>query len=400
MRLLHVTTNKIWFVLLFALIFAGCEIPYEPEDAPDPFADQSSQSTTTGNFKVFEINTNKQICNPSISQDPVNYPGCMLWLGFSGVMNVDTSGVTGYKLPAREHDRLTITDTANKVQWYLKNTELGLSKNAELQDPEWSTHRDYIAFLAHRATKYDGMVVRIGDKTSLALTKNSLSVEATPHIYVADTTVSTGEVTNPEYYTNGFIKKSYIKTFFGTDQVKFVYNKAINGKTIYCIDYTMENPEPFQLNKPESKKDWNCESPLISEDGNWVVYNCISQGKFVPHFQKLSSTSTPHKVADNGYAPHWWTNPHTGDHYIVYSIIEGDYFITADLTSPNALEGGEGSTVKVRLTGSFGDVPAHMGPSITNDVTEICPLPMKGGMSHDGKFLCTGYSKAYIMYLF
>lgn len=395
----YIFQNK-FLIIISLLVICGCEFGYEPNEVPDITDNNNNQDQASGDFKIFEINKNKQICNPSISQNEDSYPGCMLWLGFSGDLNVNTSQVTGYDLPARMHDRLTISDTSNNVKWFLKNTDIGLERSDELQDPEWATHPDYVVFLANNASKFDGVVARISDKAYLKLTKNSLNVDATPHLFVPDSAKSAQQPASPEYYSNGFVKKEYVETFFGTDQVKYVYTKPVNGLTIYCIDYSEDIPEPFQLQKPEGKDNWNCESPLISNDGNWIVYNCYNQGSKIPYFQKLNSASTPKKVADEGYAPHWWKDPFTEDHYIIYTQLEGDIFVTADLTTESASEGAEGATYKVRLTGTMGDVPTHMGPNVTNDITVVCKLPMKGGLSRSGNYICTGYDKAYIVFLY
>ncbi len=383
---------------LIGFLFVRCELPYEPDEISLP--EEENAPVQTGSFRVYEINKGQQICNPSISRDTENYPGCMLWLGFSGELNVDTSLVSGYSIPAREHDRLTVSDTANRVRWFIKNTDIGMDRSDHLQDPEWSTHSDYIAFLAENQSGYHGMTVRVSDKEYIRITENILKSSATPHLYIPDTAISQGSITSPEYYENGFIKKEYIESFFGTDNVKFVYSEHTNGRTIFCIDYSEENPEPFSLNKPEGKEEWDCGSAMVSDQGNWVVYNCETLGEQIPFMQKLSKTSVPERIADKGYAPRWWRDPNTDDSYVVYTILESGYFITADLTAETALKGGEGRTLKVRLSGTLGDIPVHMGPGITDQVKEICPLPLKGGMSDKGEFICTGYSRGYIVRLF
>ena len=72
------------FGLLLPALLAAC---YTPE----PFEAESVESASSGKSDigtVFPVNTQKQICNPSVSQDTVNFPAAMLWLNFGGTLKV------------------------------------------------------------------------------------------------------------------------------------------------------------------------------------------------------------------------------------------------------------------------------------------------------------------------
>ena len=88
---------------LLAFVFlASCYSPeqYEGKMASGNIAADSEFGT------VYEVNGGKQICNPSVTMDAERYPGAMLWLNFSGTLNVnETEGFTTTKVG--EHDRLT-----------------------------------------------------------------------------------------------------------------------------------------------------------------------------------------------------------------------------------------------------------------------------------------------------
>ena len=107
--------------------------------------DESKVQNSSEIGKIYTVNGDNQVCNPSISQDTVNFPASMLWLNFQGDLDVKSadSEYTVSVSKVRQHDRLTISDTAKNVKWYLMRD---LSKGeCQFQDPEWSTHPDYRA---------------------------------------------------------------------------------------------------------------------------------------------------------------------------------------------------------------------------------------------------------------
>ena len=56
------------------LMFSACV--YEPEQ----FVESETSVKTSEVTGLFSVNDGKQICNPSMSQDTVDYPASMLWL--------------------------------------------------------------------------------------------------------------------------------------------------------------------------------------------------------------------------------------------------------------------------------------------------------------------------------
>ncbi len=392
-----------------AFLIFHCTWPYDPEKQPFPGTETTSQSTASG--ILYSINLGQQTCNPSISPDMVNYPGCMLWLNFYGQLVVDTVNISGYTTDSvDQHDRITITDTGNNVRWYIMREELGITGiTGQIQDPEWSTHPDYIACLGAEtpdSAAWDGYAVRISDKAYLKFCEEQLISKSTPHLWLPDTVSSDSIVTAPEYdVSTGFVKKQYVAQFFGTSNVKIVYALIKNGLTLYILDYNDSVPKPVQLAKPAGKESWDCESPLISPEGNWVTYNCAPGVTTNSAFmQRLKTGSTPVLISDDAYEPHWWIDPvdPNQSYYIVFVTLTGIKVIDHDYTNPSVeATASAGTTRKRKLKGSAGDVPAHMGLKVeeSSAVETITNLPFKGGLSPDGVYLCTGYSYTYMLML-
>jgi hypothetical protein len=393
--------NLIAAFMFSAVILSSCDFPYAPQIEPTPFTEATVDTTSTG--RLYPINKTKQICNPSISQDMVNYPACMLWLGFSGELVVNVpSPMSGFSTTnVKQHDRLTVVDTANTVRWYIMRDELGVS--AELQDPEWSTHPNYVTCLgkAANAEDWDGFFIRMSDKASLKFCKDSLCENSTPHLWVPDSAQGGGIASAPTYDpANGMVTKQSIQEFFGTTTVKAVYSLRRNGLSLYYIDYSESVPHPVTLIKPTGKESKDCESPLISPDGNWVTYNC-AEDVFTYHayMQRLQPGSTPILIADKASDPHWWVDPNQPTQmFIIYTQLTGSYVVQQDLAQKDI---AAGATLKQRLIGSSKNVPAHMGLRVDQSSTPevISSLPFRGGLSRDGSFLATGYLFGYILQL-
>lgn len=329
----------------------------------------------------------------------------MLWLGFSGtfVVNVPDSIVPYYNVTnIKQHDRLTISDTSNTVRWYIKREDISVT--GEIQDPQWSTHPDYIACLGKDgAGNWDGYVVRISDKAFIKFCEDKLIGTATPHVWLPDSVTSNGIVTSPAYDINGIIHKASVEQFFGTTNVKLVYSTTGNGLTIFYVDFNDSIPQPIPLIKPETRENWDCVSPIISPDGNWIAYNCINSIRNYPaYIQRLKPDRVPVFVSEEAADPQWWINrTETGNpYYLIYTLVNEQYFQPVDLAD-QAVEksGSAGLTLKQKLKGSSGDVPAHMGlkVDVSSPAETIARLPFKGGLSRNGRFLCTGYAYGYIL---
>jgi hypothetical protein len=375
---------------------AGCDFPYYPQRQPLPVFEQKT------NGYIYSINTNQQVCNPSITQSPA-FPACMLWLGFDQLSVIVPDSLARYSAGSvQEHDRLTVSDTSNTVRWFIMAGDL--SASGELQCPEWSAHPDYIACLVGiPAQSYSGFAVRMSDKKALEISNSKLEEFSTPHFWVPDSVISRATAAGPAFDANGFVKREYVQQFFGTAQFKYVYTlPEAQGGALFFIDYSAPGePTPVRLQKPAGRESWQCASPLISRDGNWIVFHCFQNAVegygYASYIQKLQAGSVPAIIADRASDPHWWIDPISGSYNIVYSITKGEYFISADFTDSIVLNrGSAGATVMQRLSGS-GEGALSVDTDAKPDT--LARLPFKGGCSRDGNLLATAYKYAYIMRL-
>jgi hypothetical protein len=382
--------------LVVVLFIVGCDFPYNPQLQTQPYFEQKS------NGQIFSINTNQQVCNPSITQSTA-FQGCMLWLGFDQLSVVVPDSLKGYSLTqVQEHDRLTVTDVSNTVRWYMMATDA--APTGELQCPRWSIHPDYITFLIGiPAQSYSGFSVRISDKKILKICNAQLEEFSAPYVWLPDTVVSSAVVENPTYTANGFVKREFVHQFFGTTKFKYVYAlPETQGGYLLYVDYSAAGePTPVRLSKPTGKESWQCASPHISPDGNWITFHCFQnavQGYgYASYIQKLQAGSVPVLVADRASDPNWWVDPTSGTYNVVYAVTNEDYFTTFDFTDSTIMNSGKiGATVKRRLSGNSAGT-LSIDVSVKPDT--LVRLPFKGGLSRDGNFLCTAYKYAYLMRL-
>lgn len=395
-------------MLLF--LISSCQFPYNPQPQPTPIKERvtKADSGSFGSGRLYPVNSGEQACNPSISPNST-YSACMLWLGFDRVSVKVPDSLGGYEANViREHDRLTIVDTANTVRWYLLISEL--NRSGEFQCPEWSTHPDYLACcIGTIAQPYSGYAVRLSDKQALHLCDKKLEEFSTPHFWLPDSAVWGGTVDEPVFDSGGFVRKEQVRQFFGTDRFKFIYTLLQRSGTLFYVDYSVsEDPVPVPLRKPEGLESWYCHSPLISPDGGWVAYHCFpnsAQGAYYRSFiQRLAPDAQPILIADKASDPHWWVDPIDNERsYIVYTVTEGPYFSEYDYTDPLIEQSGSaGATLIQRLKGTWRDVPGFLGtlsPDEGYTPYTLIHLPFKGGLSRDGYFLCTAYKYAYLLHL-
>jgi hypothetical protein len=379
---------------LLALALASCHSPvqYLP---PSEASDKGGQTGLKG---LFAVNPGKQVCNESASQDTGPYAACMLFLNLGGVQNFSVDPLVSYD-PATNttaHDHLFIVDTSNTLRWcYEKPADV-----VELQDPEWSTHPDYVVFLGQDAGgTWDGYVVRISDHRVLKFCAGGgyLDEDATPHLYV-------GPIGGPPSgaqtaLANGFASRDAIYGYFGTTDVKISFNRRVRGiQALYYINYNDSVPAAVRLPKPQGMERWNAESPLISENGKWVVYNVTDNGLYASYVQKLSPDSADAFAAilsENGGSPHFWKNSSDGSLYAVYCVPGG--FNDADFTL--APDGSAGHTYMQEL-GLSESGPAAIRVRLINPPFIIADWPFKGGITRNGSFLATGYAYAYLYKLY
>ena len=377
-----------------SLFFAFSACVYEPEQFVEPEVSDGSfvvkKDAVPWGGRLFAINEEKQICNPSVSQDTVNYPASMLWLNFGGKLNVDPPDPVYTTSKVIQHDRLSVSDTTGKVLWYLmRDTKAG---DCQFQDPEWSTHPDFIVAL--RAFDVDGaancenldfglFAVRMADKKKFFFYDKDMSEFATPHLWVEPGAKSSS-------------KDSTVEGFFGTREVRLVYvNK---DDQVVFVDYA-NGGKPKTLKKAAEVKDWMLDSPLISPDGKFVTYNALNSSMtgWKSYVQELSESSTPveiertDKMLSEPVQPHWFSS--RDKLYIVWAEFpQGSQFVNKnDLLSSSVHDGSAGRTAMREVSVAEGSI------SLKGSVTELAPIPLIGGRSPDGRFVATGTNNGYLL---
>jgi hypothetical protein len=176
-----------------------------------------------------------------------------------------------------------------------------------------------------------------------------------------------------------FINRDSISAFTRSTNVKISFNCKAD-RSVYYVDFNDSVPVAKKLKKPAGNGG-NSDSPLISPDGKWVTYFMYAGfNDIVAFVQRLDPTADAVQIGgDYATDPHWWTDPSTHDVYIIYSNL----FLQDSLP---LLAGKATFKQKVDLSGS---IPVLVGaPAV------IADKPMNGGLTKDGRFLCTGYSQA------
>jgi hypothetical protein len=182
----------------------------------------------------------------------------------------------------------------------------------------------------------------------------------------------------PPVINLGFAPKDTITAFTGSANFKMAFTKKIDGiRCVHFIDYSQSPLLPVMLKKPVGKDAIDADSPILSPDGKYVTYYLVSgnieQGAYV---QYLDENSDPVEVDSAGTEPHWWQDS-SGQFFIVYSNkFQSDHLVA-----------GIGKTFHRPVTFSS-------NTPVAGDAVEIAPYPMNGGLSHNGRYLCTGYYDA------
>ena len=404
MRTLHVLQRYTNCCLAgFALIVLGCVYPYDPQPEPGITSGTGTVSGDAG-VRVFPINGVAQICNPSMVLDTVTYPGSMLWLNFSGELQVrvpdSLSSFSGWSL---QHDRLTIVDTSNTVRWFIKRETFGAGEAEELQDPEWSTHPDYLVCLlsSDSQRKWGCYAVRPKSSSFLQLCSEGLDQTSTPHLWIDPESAPGTAPDTVRFDESGCADSASVATFFGTDRVKLVASK-LTGRTLslYYRDFSDGSGTWIPLKRPVGRDGWQCESALISPDGKWIVFNAYDNPKnYEVYLQRLTPGSSPILFEKQASDPHWWVHPSDASLlYIVYQVVPGDNLVRGDLAEPDLLASGELGTTRQQWVTLFPDASTASASLVRNGNPEILvSLPTKGGRSPDGRYLCTGYDRAFIV---
>ena len=381
--------KKYLTAISFALL-AGC---YSPEQYE---ASTSKNQTADSDFgTLFEINGGMQICNPSVTQDEENYPASMLWLNFSGTLNVEEAPEGYSTTDARTHGRLTISDTAGKVLWYLMKNEVE-GVDCEFQDPEWTTDGNFIVTLGASNAKgskgcdelnYGILAVRLSDKKTFFLADSGMDESSNPHLWIGNA-------------LDSIDGKDSLANFFGTNEVKLVYMNP-SGKLVY-VDYA-KSSKAVTLKAPSAEG--LLDGPMISPDGKFIVYDVLeSSYSWSSYVQELSSTSSPVEIEkvdgmiSNPVFPHWWK---FGSRlFIVWTEFAAGtpYLNKSDLTSESTWDASIGRTAMREVTVTAG-APSDVAVEWNGDVREIAPIPLIGGRSPSGHFVSTGTNNGYMLYI-
>jgi hypothetical protein len=183
-----------------------------------------------------------------------------------------------------------------------------------------------------------------------------------------------------------FPSSGELQTFIGTTEVKLAYVLKDNGhQTVYYFDNTDTSRTHKKLKKYAGYEDFDADSPLISPDGSFVAYD-LRQATSIhgAYIQKLDPDAPPVLIDANGTEPHWWVDTTVLPHQV--------YVIYSDLVLNPNLNQGNGHTYKrkVSLSGNG---------SAQDAAVAIAPYPMNGGMSKDGNYICSGYTRAAFFYL-
>lgn len=397
-----------------ALAYAACAAAlsacvYEPEQfVAEAGEDAGSASSTASEWgTLFANNTAKQICNPSVSQDTVNYPGAMLWLNFGGKLEVNAEDSSYTTSKVVQHDRLTVTDTSNSVRWFLmRDTAAG---ECQFQDPEWSTHANFVVALRAYDTKgskacenldYGIFAVRMSDKKRFWFYDKDMSEFSTPHLWV-----------DPVAALDRASADSTVEGFFGTKNVRLVY---VNKKDeIVFVDLGAANGDLKKarsaaktLKKPSGIDGWMVDSPLISPDGNFVVFNAINSSNtgWNSYVQELREGApamlieTEKGRMSSPVQPHWFAY---GNRLFVTwaEFPSGSQFVNKNDLSESSVQDGSAGRTAMREISLTPGAPADMAFEWVGDVRELAPIPMIGGRSPDGRFMATGTNLGFVLEL-
>lgn len=387
--------------LFLLLATIRCEFPYAPRSEP-PLVLSHGQEVES-RVRVFPLVGTMQICNPSVALDTVNFKGCMLWLNFSGTLPLTIpTDLAGFTAPSAQHDRLTIVDTANVVTWFMLRSELGGDALEELQDPEWSTHPEYIACLlsAERQQEWSCFAIHPASRDTLRICSGGLDQTSTPHLWAAPASTHGEQPLVVTYDPDGFADSTSVATFFGTTAVKVVFAKSSGRvQSLYYRDYRAGGGV-VPLKRPAGRSGYNCESPLISPDGKWVTYNVYkSTSSYECYISELTPESTPQLFASGASDPHWWVHPRDPSLlYIVYQQVPGDNLVAGDLADAALLATGEAGVTMRQMVRLFTGTASASAALVRLGLPELLVnLPTKGGLSPDGSYLSTGYDRAFMV---
>ncbi len=380
------------FILPLCLVLFAC---YSPERYEGNASSSKSESNLSDFGTLFDVNGGHQICNPSVTQDEKNFPASMLWLNFSGTLNVNGSKEFSAK-NAGEHDRLTVSDTAGNVLWFLmKDSVPGVE--CEFQDPEWATDGRFVVALGGFNAKgskgcddieYGIFAVRLADNATLFLVDSSMRENADPHLWVGSA-------------ESAIDSTDSVAAFFGTSAVKLVYSDA---KGLAYVDYS-KGKKPARLSVPDSVLEGELGNLMISPDGNFVAFHSLASSfEWASYVQELSESSSPVAVEkldgmlSSPVFPRWWKY---GDRlFLVWAeFASGNSYLNKnDLLDESTWDLSVGRTA-MREVSLSASAPRDLAVEWNGSVREIAPVPLIGGRSPSGHLMATGTNNGYLLYI-
>ena len=212
---------------------------------------------------------------------------------------------------------------------------------------------------------------------------------------------------DPAVKSEGDGDDSSVESFFGTKNVRLTYIEGDKNpqRKIVFVDYA-NDAKSIRLKKPSGREDWNIDSPLISPDGNFVVYNMKDgESTWEAYIQELSEDSKAIKIertkdmTSEPAQPHWFA--FNGRLFVLWTDFPASTAKMQNkikLMESSAQDGSAGRTLmrEVRLTAG---APSDVAVEWVGDNRVVTTVPMMGGRSPDGKFLATGTDNAYLLKL-
>jgi hypothetical protein len=183
---------------------------------------------------------------------------------------------------------------------------------------------------------------------------------------------------------HAFVSPATLDSFCGTSTVTLLYSyekERVLLQTIYFARLNDSNAVPIRLKKPAGRENWKADCPNLSPDGKFVTYHCYATvQQCAVYIQRLDSTADPVWIDEPGGEPHFYKDAQ-GNLFVTYA--NTFEFLDAALTSYPSY-----ATYMKQIDTSTGR-PGSLR-------IKIAPYPFYGGLSKDGRYLCTGYKYAYL----
>lgn len=182
------------------------------------------------------------------------------------------------------------------------------------------------------------------------------------------------------------VNSDSIRIFLGVSSYSFklAFSNA-SDEALYIVDFSQnevdpttggQHPSVVKLPRDPARPGWEFNSPLLSPDGNLVTYYLFSGAQQAPYVQDASGATAAIPVASVGTDPHFWVDP-AGDLFVIYS--------DKNLTQIDMLSSLSGSaTYQQKIDPVTG--------ALIGDRTVLVDKPFNGGLSKNGRYLCTGYA--------